>query len=100
MNTFTKNDRTGNFDVVCAEGVKTGDVVEVTKKSSGEVVEVRLGRVGKPFVAKFGALEGQQAVICEVARDEQSAPGSGAPGTVCRSCNQVIPTNQAEAPPY
>lgn len=102
MNTFTKNDRTGNFDVLCADGVKAGDIVGVTKKSTGEVVDVRIGRVGKPFTAKFGALEGQQAVICEVARDDDQspAPGTGAPGTVCSSCNQVIPTNQVEPPPY
>jgi|GEM_PF-5920650 len=71
MFTFTKNKKTGNFDVIGpANQMREGATVTVTKRS-GETKTVTLGRVGRSFRAKFGPLQGQQAAIAKIAHNGQ-----------------------------
>lgn len=67
MFSFTKDKRTGDYDVIGpANSMREGETVTVTKKS-GQTKQVKLGRVSRPFTAKFGPLKGQQAAIAKVA---------------------------------
>lgn len=66
MVTFTKNNQTGNYDVIGpVNEIGVGQVV-VTKKS-GEKTTVTVSRVSKPFVAKFGDHKGKECCIGTVA---------------------------------
>lgn len=67
MATFTKNKRTGNYDVIgTPDEIQGGCSCEVTKKD-GTTKTVIIEKVGKPFVAKFGPNKGSKCVIGTVA---------------------------------
>jgi len=85
MATFTKNRRTGNYDVLCPAGVSSGSRVTVTKRD-GSTSLVTIDRVSKPFVAKFGPLTGRKAVLCTIAHTPRND------GSVrCRHCGERTP---------
>ena len=85
MAAFTKNKQTGNYDVIgTPEEISEGEWTEVTK-ADGCRKSVPIGRVSKPFTAKFGTLKGQQAVI-----------GTIAPH--CKVCGVVQTTNRRGYP--
>lgn len=66
MINFTKNKRTGRFDVIGpVSELRVGNVI-VTKKD-GSTSEVEVLRLSRPFVAKFGPNEGKECVIGTVA---------------------------------
>jgi hypothetical protein len=64
--TFTKNKQTGAYDVIGPEAaMREGYSVEVTKKD-GTITIVTLGRVSRPFTAKFGPCAGMKVAIASV----------------------------------
>lgn len=64
---FMKNKQTNKFDVIgLVADLTSGSTVEVTR-ADGSVTEVVLGRVSKPFTAKFGPHEGKEVAIAVVA---------------------------------
>lgn len=68
MITFTKNKQTGKYDIIGPAGeLREGAVVTVSCRS-GKTKQVTVGRVSRPFVAKFGPLAGQKVAIAKVAR--------------------------------
>jgi hypothetical protein len=68
MTTFTKNKKTGKFDVLgFPTDVQAGRNVTVTKRD-GTTTTVSVERVTKPFVAKWGELAGREVVIGTVKR--------------------------------
>ena len=87
---FTKNKQTGAFDVTVPADAKPGDIVPVYKRN-GDVEEVRLGRVGKPFEGKYDPNKGVMMSIAVI----DHGTGDAAPeiAGVCPTCNQAVPTN-------
>lgn len=72
MATFTKNNRTGKFDVIgTVDEMHEGQMV-VTKKS-GDTTTVFVSRLTRPFVSKFGPLKGKQCQIGTVGGSKYSA---------------------------
>ena len=70
--TFTKNKRTGKFDVIgLKEEVAIGDVV-VTRKDGTESV-VWVYSVSRSFTGKYGENKGQDCVIGRIGRREYAA---------------------------
>lgn len=67
MVTYTKNKQTGRFDLIGLQSeLREGAVVTVSL-ASGKTKKVTVGRVSKPFLAKFGNNQGKQCVIATVA---------------------------------
>lgn len=90
MATFTKNKRTGDYDVIGLAGeIVEGGSCTVTKRD-GSTKTVTIGRVSKPFAAKFGPLKGQQCVIGTVVYHRAYAGGGYDDGMVrCCHCGQM-----------
>ena len=93
---FTKNRKTGAYDVTVPADAKPGDIVPVYKKN-GDVEEVRLGRVGKAFEGKYAPNEGVMMAIAVI--DHGTGDATPESGSVCPTCNQVIPTNTGQQHP-
>lgn len=62
MASFTKNNRTGNYDVIGEADELSLGPVQVTKKD-GSTKTVTIVKLSKPFTGKFGKLKGKQCRI-------------------------------------
>jgi hypothetical protein len=102
MSTFSKNKKTGNYDVIgLASEIKPHTHVTVRLKN-GSTKDVYIYAVSKPFVSKFGELAGRSVRFgyttstetaskscdeCGGARAQHSrTDSSGISGRVCASC--------------
>lgn len=65
--TFSRNKRTGRFDVVGpADIIRPGELIEVVKRD-GTTKRVRVAMVSKEFVGQFGPNEGLTCVFGTIA---------------------------------
>jgi len=86
MASFTKNKRTGSYDVIgLSSEVKVGEVV-VTKRD-GTKKTVYVSEVSKPFTGKYGENQGKPCVIGRIAqRAYQGGGGCHTDGHCSSTC--------------
>lgn len=73
--TFTRNNRTGQFDVIGPADVIHDGATVIVHKKDGSTTTVTISRATKPFVGKFGPLQGQQCRMGTVAQSHRRSSG-------------------------
>ena len=86
MISYTKNKQTGYFDIIgpSSEMVE-GRTVTVTL-ASGATKRVTVGKVSKPFEARFGANVGKSVCIAKIMSSGSAVSRNG--GNVCAECGR------------
>jgi hypothetical protein len=98
--TFTKNSRTGKFDIIGpVSAMVEGATLTVVTKSGG-AKQVVCGKPSRPFVAKFGVNAGSEVAIAAfqwVASKPSSAgprhyakPSSSGRKYECEDCGNIV----------